>query len=106
MYTRNNLFEEEIFNCVQDFAEDIETSKLQTSLPEHVECMLMAVLTDDTTTSDSAKWSCSYYMVDHENRILFWMTEFGADYMVGEIDGVTDDRHISTLCDIFLFLSI
>jgi hypothetical protein len=56
-----------------------------------VECVLHLGRNDEGTA-----YECYYYLVDHENRILFWMNDFIADDMIGEIDGVTDARHIST----------
>jgi hypothetical protein len=80
---------------VNDFLGKIEREKLQhcqcmTEMPVDVECMLQLNRNEDDTGYD-----CYYYLVDHANRVLFWMNKFHADDMIGAVSGVTEDSHLS-----------
>jgi hypothetical protein len=52
--------------------------------------MLMLGYEDDEETS----FECYYYLVDPSNRVLFWLNDFDATAMLGEIDGATELSHI------------
>jgi hypothetical protein len=89
-----NLYNQELLENISVFLENIKLAKQEhaSEMPlGDVECVLHLGRNDEDTA-----YECYYYLVDHENRILFWMNNFTADEMIGEIDGVTDARHIST----------
>jgi hypothetical protein len=101
-YTSTNLYNQEFLRQISFFLEKIELAKQEyaSEMPEDVECMLHLGRDEDDTV-----YECYYYLVDHTNRILFWMNNFSADDMIGEIDGVTDARHISMFFPGLLALS-
>jgi hypothetical protein len=101
-YTSTNMYKEDLRDLINLFLSKIEQEKLQhmTEMPVDVECMLQLEGHENDTGYD-----CYYYLVDHANRVIFWMNEFHADEMIGEIGGVTDPCHMST-CSTFVRLEV
>jgi hypothetical protein len=96
-----------MFDIIQMFTECIDTSvKLCAgdTLPEDMEYAIK--LSKETLKDGTPSWKCSYYMVDHTNRTLFWMTEFNGDDMIKEVYGVDDVKHLcecyNTVCFIYM----
>jgi hypothetical protein len=91
-YTITNLYDENHRDLINHFLGKIEQEKLQhvTEMPADVECMLQL-----DRNADDTGYDCYYYLVDHKNRVLFWMNEFHAIDMIGEVGGVTDPCHLS-----------
>jgi hypothetical protein len=90
-YTCTNLYNDELHHIMNSFLSKIEAEKTQhaAEMPADVECMMHLDRNEEDTD-----YECYYYLVDHANRILFWMNEFQADDMLAEIDGVTDPNHM------------
>jgi hypothetical protein len=88
-----NLYSEELLENINFFLEKIKLVRMEydSDMPEDVECVLHLGKDEE----DDTIYECYYYLVDHSNRILFWMNDFTADDMIAEIDGATDPRHIS-----------
>jgi hypothetical protein len=86
------MYKEDLRDLTNHFLGKIEQEKLRhmTEMPADVECMLQL-----DRNADDTGYDCYYYLVDHANRVLFWMNEFPADDMIGEVPGVTEDSHLS-----------
>jgi hypothetical protein len=88
------LYNQEYLERINFFLEKIELvkKKYDSKMPEDVECVLHL----DQDKENGTVHECYYYLVDHANRILFWMDDFVADHMIAEVDSAKDPMHIST----------
>jgi hypothetical protein len=94
IYTRANLLQTTIFDLIQKLTNQVDEAKrVISNMPEDVEYAIEIYPSDISEDLDDG--TCGYYMVDHSNRVLFWISDFNADYLIGEIDGVSEPMHIS-----------
>jgi hypothetical protein len=92
-YTPTNLYNPQLLSEMQGFLETIEAAKDKHTeeIPLNTETVLMVSWEDDELKTS---FECYYYLVDQENRILFWLNDFDATDMLKEIDGATELSHI------------
>jgi hypothetical protein len=97
IYTRTNLFDKNLYDILHDRTAHLDAVKWdQVDTPDKVEYVVkVEPFTGVENPQGPGDWCCSYYMVDHANRILFWLSEFDAYNMIQEIDSVSETSHVS-----------
>jgi hypothetical protein len=90
-YTTTNLYNEESFSAMEGFLRLVQVAKSQ-----HIE-----ELRGDTETGLSLvidetgkQFECLYYLIDHGQRVSFWLNEYNSSEMLREAPGATELSHI------------
>lgn len=90
-YTPVNLFDHEILKVTTHFVTNIHVMMSAETLPNNVQCMIKV---ERAPEEEEPGWDCYYYLVHHEDRSIFWLTDYLDSNMLAEIEGVDDPRHI------------
>jgi hypothetical protein len=90
-YTTTNLYNEESFSAMEGFLSLVQLAKSQHNeeLSEEIETALVLAI-DET----GKEFECFYYLIDHEQRVTFWLNEYDASDMLSAAEGTTELSHI------------
>jgi hypothetical protein len=93
-YTTTNLYNEESFSAMEGFLSLVQVAKSQhiEELREDTETALALVI-DET----GKEFECFYYLIDHGQRVSFWLNEYIASTMLSGAPGATELSHIREL---------
>jgi hypothetical protein len=58
-------------------------------LPEDTETAMYLAIDEE-----GKKFDCFYYLIDHEQRVTFWLNEYNALPLLYDVDGARELSHI------------
>jgi hypothetical protein len=90
-YTTTNLYHEESFAAMEGFLNLVQLAKSEHNeeLSEKIETALVLAI-DET----GKEFECFYYLIDHEQRVTFWLNEYDASNLLSAAEGTTELSHI------------
>jgi hypothetical protein len=90
-YTTTNLYHEQSLLAMEEFLESLQRAKMEhlEELPEDTETTVYLAIAES-----GKEYECMYYLVDHRQRVTFWLNEYDASRILYEADSAKELSHI------------